>query len=672
MPRLEPERLLDDLDPEQREAVVATSGPVAILAGAGTGKTRVISRRTAYAIATDVVPPDQVLVVTFTDKAAGEMVERLRSLGLPGVTARTFHAHALSQLRHFWPSRHDGQPLPQLLDSKIPILGRLARQLPGHYRFTPAKDLADEIEWAKSRRIGPREYERAVARVAPGREPPIPVDLFVRTFENYERAKTRQGRMDFDDLLVETVRLLEDDVDAAETVRARKRWFSVDEYQDTSPLQQRLLELWLGERTDVCVVGDVDQTIYTFTGASSDYLTTFAERHPGARVLDLTRNYRSTPQVLELANRLIAADGRSKRLSTSRDAGPQPTITKHASAEAELDDAVAAMRGLIADGTAPAEIAVLVRMNAQIEPIEAALTEAAIAYQVRGVRFYDRPEVKAAISSLRRPGLDETGLALLGAARRRWVEDVGFEEDGASATEGREAQERQSSLETLLAIITSFVRATPSADVSSVIAELETRAAHERDNAGDGVNLLTYHRAKGLEWDAVFLPMLEEGSLPIRQALDGDEALAEERRLLYVGITRARVHLALSWAERRETRGREARRQPSRFLLDVRGPARVRDLGGPPVPRVRAPRPGDDGDPVFAALREWRTGVARDEGMPPYVIAHDATLAAIAEARPASLSALRRVKGMGPAKLEKYGDGILDVLASLPEVPPAP
>ena len=664
MPRLDPDRLLDDLDPEQREAVVATSGPVAILAGAGTGKTRVISRRTAYAIATDGVPADQVLVVTFTDKAAGEMVERLRSLGLPGVTARTFHAHALSQLRHFWPSRHDGQPLPQLLDSKIPILGRLARQLPGHFRFTPAKDLADEIEWAKSRRIGPRAYEREVATIAPGREPPIPIDLFVRTFENYERAKARQGRIDFDDLLVETVRLLEDDAGAAGTVRSRKRWFSVDEYQDTSPLQQRLLELWLGDRRDVCVVGDVDQTIYTFTGASSDYLTTFADRHPGARILDLTRNYRSTPQVLELANRLIAADGRSKRLTTDRAAGPPPTITKFASAEAELDETVAAMRGLMAGGVAPAEIAVLVRMNAQIEPVEAAMTEAGIAYQVRGVRFYDRPEVKAAVSSLRRPGFAETGLALLGEVRRRWADEVGFEEDGA-AVEGREAQERQSSLETLLAIVTSVVHATPAADAASVISELDRRAAHERENAGDGVNLLTYHRAKGLEWDAVFLPMLEEGSLPIRQALDDDDALAEERRLLYVGITRARVHLALSWAERRETRGRESRRQPSRFLLDVRGPARVRDLGGPPVPRVRPPRPGDDADPVFAALREWRTGVARDEGMPPYVIAHDATLAAIAEARPASLSALRRVKGMGPAKLEKYGDGILEVLASV-------
>ena len=256
MPSTEPDRLLDDLDPEQREAVVATSGAVAIMAGAGTGKTRVISRRTAYAIATGVVSPDQALVVTFTDKAAGEMVERLRTLGLRGVTARTFHAHALSQLRHFWPARHDGRPLPQLLDSKIPIIGRLARQLPGHYRFTPAKDLADEIEWAKSRRILPRDYERAVDREMPGREPPIPLDLFVRTFEGYERAKTRAGRIDFDDLLVETVSLLEDDAGAADTVRGRKSWFSVDEYQDTSPLQQRLLELWLGESRDLCVVGD--------------------------------------------------------------------------------------------------------------------------------------------------------------------------------------------------------------------------------------------------------------------------------------------------------------------------------------------------------------------------------------------------------------------------------
>ena len=680
MPQPDPDRLLDDLDPEQLEAVRATSGPVAILAGAGTGKTRVISRRTAYAIATDVVPPDQVLVVTFTDKAAGEMVERLRALGLPGVTARTFHAHALSQLRFFWPLRNDGRPLPAVLDSKIPILGRLARQLPGHYRFTPAKDLADEIEWAKSRRIAPRDYEREIARVAPGREPPVPADLFVRAFEGYERAKTRAGRIDFDDLLVETVRLLEENEEAAATVRARKRWFSVDEYQDTNPLQERLLELWLGDRPDVCVVGDVDQTIYTFTGASSSFLTSFAERHPGARVLDLSRNYRSTPEVLALANRLIAAEGRSKRLVASRPSGATPTISRHASADAELEALIAEIRRLVAEGVAPAEIAILVRVNAQIEPLEAGLTRAGIAYQVRGLRFYDRPEVKTAVANLRRPGLDARGPALIGAIRRRWTDDVGFDDEGAGDG-GREAQERQSALETLLSIAASVAGTNADADVTAVSDELARRAAHERENAGDGVNLLTYHRAKGLEWDAVFLPMLEEGSLPIRQALDDDAALAEERRLLYVGITRARVHLALSWAQRRETRGREGHRQPSRFLLDLRertapagwrtsrehgvavGSGRlVRDLGGAPINVERPARPGDPGDPVFAALREWRVTTARSEGNAAFVVAHDSVLAAIAETRPQTLAGLRRVKGMGPAKLEKYGDGILEVL----------
>ena len=667
MPRLDPDRLLDDLDREQREAVLLTTGPVAILAGAGTGKTRVISRRTAYAIGTEVVPPDQVLVVTFTEKAAGEMVARLRTLGLPAVTARTFHAHALSMLRHFWPSRNDGQPLPELLDSKLPILIRLVRQLPGHYRFTPSKDLADEIEWAKARRIEPGGYGAAAREAA--REPPIPVDLFVRTFENYERAKARAGRIDFDDLLVETVSLLETDEEATATVRARKRWFSVDEYQDTNPLQQRLLELWLGESRDLCVVGDEDQTIYTFTGASSSFLTTFAQRWPGAREVVLVRNYRSTPQVLGLANRLLAAEGRTKRLEATRGDGPEPSITRHASAEVELEALTAGIRTRLDEGAPPHEIAVLVRMNAQLAPIEEALTRAGVAYVVRGLRFYDRPEVRAAVESLRRrPALEATGPRLTNEIKARWADAVGFEEDAAG--EGDEARERQASLETLLAIVQGVVRADPAAGVAAVIGELEQRAAHEKAGSADGVNLLTFHRAKGLEWDAVFLPALEEGNLPIRQALDDDAALAEERRLLYVGLTRAREHLALSWAERRETRGRESRRQPSRFLLDLRPrPApgsRIRELPGPPIagPAPKPNRTGgvDDGDPVVAALREWRTGVARNEAMPPYVVAHDATLTAIAEARPRSLAALRRVKGMGPTKLEKYGDEILSVL----------
>ena len=664
MPRLDPDALLSDLDPEQREAVITTSGPVAILAGAGSGKTRVMSRRTAYAIATDVVAPDQVLVVTFTEKAAGEMVERLRILGLPGVTARTFHAQALSQLRHFWPSRHDGAPVPELLDSKLVIIGRLARQLPGHYRFTPSKDLADEIEWAKTRRIAPSGYAAAAALAH--REPPVPVDLFVRTYLGYERAKLRANRIDFDDLLVETVALLESDEEAATTVRARKSWFSVDEYQDTNPLQERLLELWLGDRRDVCVVGDEDQTIYSFTGASPEFLRTFAARWPGAREITLVRNYRSTPQVLELANRLIAADGREKGLVAMRPDGPAPVVARHPSAEAELDALASWIRVRLGEGIAPSEIAVLVRMNAQLASIEEALTRAGIAYQVRGVRFYDRPEVRGALDALRRPRLEAVGVHLVAAILERWTETVGYEEEPAAA-EGDEGRERQASLETLLAIVEAVVDADPAADAASVVAVLEARAAHEREGSADGVNLLTYHRAKGLEWDAVFLPALEEGTMPIRQAVDDEAALEEERRLLYVGITRARLHLVLSWAERRDSRGRESKRRQSRFLLDIRPrPARpgtrVKQLPGPPA-QVRPPRPGASDDPLFAALREWRTGRARSDAVPPYVIAHDDTLKAISDVRPRTLSGLARVKGMGPARVEKYGDEILDVLA---------
>jgi DNA helicase-2/ATP-dependent DNA helicase PcrA len=665
-PRADADRLLDDLNEAQRDAVRATSGPVAILAGAGTGKTRVISRRTAYAIATDIVRPDQVLVVTFTDKAAGEMVERLAGLGLAGVIARTFHAHALSQLRFFWPSRHDGAPLPDLLDTKLPILIRIVRTLPGHYRFTPVRDLATEIEWAKSRGIAAGGYEAAIGT----REPPIPADLMRRVFADYERAKTRAGRIDFDDLLAETIALLETDEEAAATIRARKSWFSVDEYQDTNPHQQRLLELWAGDRDDICVVGDEDQTIYTFTGATSSYLTGFADRHPGARIVALTENYRSTPQVLGLANRLLAADGRTKALTATRPEGPPPTADGYADGDAELAALTRRVRGLIAgtDGEriAPAEIAILVRMNAQVAPIEEALTRAGVAYQVRGVRFFDRPEVKGAVGAIRRHETEATGRALGAAIRALLRDELGHDADAGAAapagSRGDEARERAAALETVLSIVDEVVRTDPAAGVGAVRSELERRAAHERTGSADGVNLLTYHRAKGLEWDAVFLPMLEEGSLPIRGTAD-DDTIAEERRLLYVGITRARTHLALSWAERRDVRGGEVRRRRSRFLEGL----------GPPPPRrvVQLPdavpppdRVGEGTGGLFEALRGWRAERARLDGKPAYIVAHDSTLSAIAEARPATLAALRRVPGIGPAKLEQYGQEIVAVVAA--------
>jgi DNA helicase-2/ATP-dependent DNA helicase PcrA len=660
VPTPSPDILLDGLNDGQREAVVATSGPVAILAGAGTGKTRVISRRTAYAIATGVVPADQVLVVTFTEKAAGEMVARLNHLGLPGVTARTFHAHALSQLRHFWPAHHDGAALPTILDSKMSLLVPIARRLPGHYRFIAPKDLADEIEWAKSRRIRPPGYERAAA----GRKLPIPADLMARVYGDYERAKERTNRLDFDDMLTLTVELLETDADAAATVRSRKRWFSVDEYQDTNPLQQRLLELWAGDSRDVCVVGDEDQTIYTFTGATSSFLTGFADRHPGARIVELTENYRSTPQVLAMANRLLAAEGRTKGLTATVSAGPAPTIERHEDAAAELASLVRHIRAWTAAGTAPSEIAILVRTNAQLPPIEEALVRAGIPYLVRGIRFHDRREVRAAVDGLRRARLTASGSALPAAVRGLWERELGLADPETEV--GESTREQAAALETLLGILDELRRTEPGVDADAFLAELERRARAERSSgAGDGVNLLTYHRAKGLEWDGVLLPMLEEGYLPVRPS-DDDEALAEERRLLYVGITRARRHLALSWAERREVRGREVRRRRSRFLDGLAEPVGRRVVEIPSTFEERPARTrAADGvvDPLVAALREWRTRRAREDAVPAYVVAHDSTLAAIAEARPATLPQLRRVRGMGPAKLDKYGEEILETLA---------
>jgi DNA helicase-2/ATP-dependent DNA helicase PcrA len=657
LPAADPEYLLASLDPEQREAARITRGPLVIHAGAGSGKTRVISHRVAYAVATRAVDPRLVLVVTFTDKAAREMADRLAALGLAGIAARTFHAAALAQLRHFWPSRHDGAPAPEVLDSKFPIVGRLARALPGGYRFTPARDLVDEIEWAKSRRLTPASYETN----AGDRSPPIPVELFRRLWTDYERAKDRAGRLDFDDMLTRTVELLETDADAAETVRRRYAWFSVDEYQDTNPLQQRLLELWLGSRDDLCVVGDEDQTIYTFTGATSEYLTGFTTRYPGAREVTLSRNYRSSPEVLALANRLLAAEGGRKRLVAIRPSGPPPVIRRCPDAESELALLTSTIRDLVGTGTPAAEIAVLVRTNAQIPPIEAALTKARIPFQVRGQRFYERPEVRDALGLLRRLPASVAGTALVEAFETALATNLGF--GSAESGVGAEARERHEALGLLVDIARDAVAATPELDARALVEDFRVRSGEEAAGSSEGVNLLTLHRAKGLEWDAVFLPALEEGTLPIRQAEDGDD-LAEERRLLYVGLTRARRHLLLSWAERRVgTAERETRRRPSRFLRALDGtarPGRVTVLPGPPL--TPPPGRGED-EALLAALKAWRLERSRADDVPAYVVAHDATLGAIADARPDSLAALRRVRGMGPTKLDRYGDEILSLIA---------
>jgi len=664
----DPERILEGLNDAQREAVTTVSGPIAIVAGAGSGKTRVVSHRAAYAVATGVVPERQILLVTFTEKAASEMAERVRGLGLARVTARTFHSAALAQLRHFWPTRHEGAPLPDVMADKWRIVSPLARALPGGYRFTPSKDLMDEIEWAKSRRLTPQTYEQG-----PGdRQPPIPMNLFVRLFRDYERGKGRRGLIDFDDILGLTVDLLEADGEAAQTVRSRYSWFTVDEYQDTTPLQAQLLELWLGDRRDVCVVGDEDQTIYTFAGATPEHLRGFAARYPGARLIDLLQNYRSSPQVLSLANRLLASAGGAKRLVATLPDGPEPLIRAVGDGDAEVAFIVDRVRELLADRIPAREIAVLVRLNAQVEPFEAAFTRARIPYQVRGQRFFERREVRTAIRVLERLPEELAGEKLVAAARGAWRDQLGF--DAEEVPEGREARERHAALSTLLALVTELAGPVDGgspggASRDVVLAELAGRAEGEAQSDADGVELLTLHRAKGLEWEAVFIPSLEEGLLPVSQAGDDEAALAEERRLLYVGITRARRHLVLSWArQRRSATGRPQSRTMSRFLRPlgvaaqrssvVRPGRAARSTGGRPSTHRH-----DGADAALVeALRAWRRQRSAEDEVPAYVVATDATLAAIAEQQPRTEGGLLAVPGIGPVKVAKYGVEILAIV----------
>lgn len=645
---MDPDALLEDLNPEQREAVHAVAGPVVILAGAGTGKTRVISRRVAYGAASGAVDPKRALVVTFTEKAATEMRHRLAQLGLPQVQASTFHAAARRQLAHFWPSIH-GRPLPEVLDTKLRIIGPLARALPGGYKFTPAKDLADEIEWAKVRRQTPQTYD-------PEGEPPVPADVFTTLWRRYEQAKERSDRIDFEDMLTLTVELYENNAGALALAHRRYGWFSVDEYQDTNRLQEDLLRLWLGDRRELCVVGDPDQTIYTFTGASSEYLATFADRYPGATTVRLSVNYRSTPQVIALANRLIP--GRELRPSTPD--GPMPELVPHADGDAEAAAIMARIRTLLADGVPPTEVAILVRTNAQLVGFEAALTAAEIPFTVRGVRFFARPDVRAAIRALKPDADGRLGRTVAA----RWRTELGFDEaDPPAGGSGPEARDRHSALMTLLTMARELEVAQPDASVAGFIADLARRDAAEANSAaaGDGVTLSTIHRAKGLEWDAVFLPQLEEGTLPIRQSASDAEALAEERRLLYVGITRARRHLVLSWAASRSGPKGAARARPSRFIAELRPNAVAR-----PDPKRGQPAPtyqlSSADEPLLERLIEWRLARARADGVPAYVVADNKTLAAIASRRPSDEAALLGVPGIGQHKVATYGAEILGIV----------
>ena len=678
--------LLAALDPEQRAVAEALRGPVRVLAGAGTGKTRAITHRIAYCVATGVYNTQQVLAVTFTTRAAGEMRGRLRTLGAAGVQARTFHSAALRQVRYFWPKVYGGAP-PTLTESKIPVIAGAARRNRVDVDQARLRDLAAEIEWAKVSNVRPDDYER----LAPGsgREVSgLDAGTVAHVFDAYEELKREQGRMDMEDVLLIGAALLTEDDRVAAEVRRQYKWFVVDEFQDVSPIQSALLDLWLGGRDELCVVGDPAQTIYSFAGARSSYLTDFTARFPGASTIELVRNYRSTPQVIETANTLMRGTSTGGvQLRAQRQSGA--TVSWHelpdevAEAEAVADE-VARLR----DGGVPLrEMAVLFRINAQSEAFEDALTGRGIPYVVRGAaRFFDRAEVRQAIALMR------GNLRAGEAARDGLVEQVrgvlgGMGWSAEAPTARGQARDRWESLQALVSQAEDYVEAELAPTLAGFVAELDRRAHEQHAPVAEGVTLATLHAAKGLEWDAVFLCGLQEGSMPISYA-DTPAAVEEERRLLYVGITRARAHLWLSWSLARNPGG-QARRRPSRFLDGLR-PASATDrpaTSGSTGSRRRGrkaalckqcqkplgssrernrgycddcPVPYDE--ELFESLKAWRKERAAAESVPAYVVFSDATLEALAEVRPNDRQALLRINGIGRAKLEKYADDVLEIL----------
>jgi DNA helicase II / ATP-dependent DNA helicase PcrA len=569
------DELLAALDPEQREVALVTRGAVCVLAGAGTGKTRAITHRVAYAAAIGVVNPAHVLALTFTVRAAGEMRGRLRQLGAAQVRASTFHAAALRQLNYFWPRVIGGRP-PQVIDAKAALVREAAKQAQVRLDGPGLADAASEIEWAKTTQIRPDAYARAA--VAAGRSPAVGASAMAVVYDGYERLRRERHLIDFESVLELTAAIVLEHRGAADEIRSTFRYFVVDEYQDVNPLQKLLLDAWLGDRDDLCVVGDPNQVIYSFTGATPDYLTGFTAEFPGATLVRLVRDYRSTPQVVTVANQLMPA---GPTLVAQRPPGPRPVLTEYADDPSEAAGVAVAIQSLIAAGVPVREIAVLVRINADTARFEQALAEAKVPYVVRGAeRFYDRPVVRQALVLFRGAARGEAATAdgaggrdPLPSAVRHVLTGIGFSDGPAQGPGGGSAaRERWESLAALAQLADDMHAARPQSSLGDFAAELTQRAELGHAPPAQGVTLTSMHAAKGLEWDAVILPGLVEGLMPIVHAKTPD-AIEEERRLLYVAVTRARQHLHLSWSQ-----GRAAARHRSRFLDDIRlfRPRRVR------------------------------------------------------------------------------------------------
>jgi len=678
----EAERLLGDLDPEQRQVATCFGVPMVVVAGAGTGKTRAITYRIAYGSLTGAYQASAVLAVTFTTRAAGELRHRLARLGVPNVQARTFHSAALRQAQYFWPQAY-GSELPPVTADRLAMVVEACRQLRQSPDPATVRDVITEVSWAKVTNVPASDY--ADVATAAGREVAgVDPSMVGRILGRYEHVKQARGVIDFDDILLCACALLGEHPGVAEEVRRTYRHFLVDEYQDVSPLQQTLLDLWCGDADDVCVVGDPVQTVHSFAGATPEYLLGFGRRFERSATVTLKRNYRSTPQVVAFANAVAhsAQLAGGVDLVSQRPSGPSPEVMEFGTDPAEAAGVALWLRDRHADGLSWRDMAVLYRVHAQSPVFESAFADVGVPFAVRGADgFFDRSEVRQAMRLLaelaaRDPGRPALDATRAGLTRLGWSES-------APTGQGR-VRERWESWAALLALAEDLADTHPSPTIGYLVAELDARAGAEHAPTGDGVTLSSLHAAKGLEWEAVAVVGAQEGTLPFALATTPAQ-LAEEGRLFYVGLSRARTHLLVTWARAR----REAAtpRQRSRFLAAsgrraTRPAARARVPYRPATVMSETCRvcgrtlmtgaehkigrhldcPADYDERVLAALTAWRDQTAAAASVPGFAVLTEATLVAVAEARPSGIGALAAIPGVGRAKAERYGDAILGLV----------
>ncbi len=667
---------LQPLDPDQRLVASTFGQPVMVIAGAGTGKTRAITYRLAHGAATGAINPAKTLAVTFTTKAAGELKDRLRKLGILKVQARTFHSAALRMARYFWPKAY-GTDLPEVSSNRLGMIAESCRRLGIQPESALLRDLSTEVSWAKCSNVTAELYP-SLAEKQHRQVAGLDQTEVGRVLQAYEQVKRQNERIDFDDILLCVLAMMHEHPAVTEQIRARYEYFVVDEFQDVSPVQYRLLDAWLGGRNDICVVGDPKQSIHGFAGASPRYFQRFVKDNPDAVTIKLNRDYRSSPQIVQLANQV---SGDPNGLKSMNPDGPEPIFESELTDPDQAVQVVKWLQSLHDEGIPWQEMAVLYRINAQSASLELELSKVGIPYQVRGNdEFYSRAEVKQALRNLTRqidtPSEDpiEQVEAVLGQLGWTSTPPKGF----------GEVRGKWESWSALLQLAKDKLEENPAWGYDEIVKALNDSASIEHSPQLDGVTLTTLHSSKGLEWEAVALYSIDDQSLPFVLA-ETKKQIQEERRLLYVGITRAKNQLRISWCA-----GHQGKRPISRFLAGI-VPARTQTFNPKPKQRTKQRRSlheikcrvcgfgltnGSElklgrhetcqatySEEVLDDLVSWRKARSQADKVPAFVVFTDATLIAVAEQMPKDSRELLKIGGIGMVKLERYGQEVLQILA---------